>query len=174
MTQDMSLWAHTRNAWPLLHPDGTITTQIVHSVRVPRGTESPTPSLSRGGLTTTVRRFLSTFALRPTEGFGYDATNIYGIDYKSAYASTVGSVEGIAKPLLQMGMTGNYEFFMAETIFEQAKSIDKTLAYVEGATHVFTPCTACALAQGKPANYYGDTVKTLFDYVDGWLSSGRF
>ena len=89
MTQDMSLWAHTRNAWPLLHPDGTITTEIVHSVRVPRGTQSPTPSLSGSGLTTTVRRFLSTFALRTTEEFGYDASSIYGIDYKSSYSNAV-------------------------------------------------------------------------------------
>ena len=174
-TQDLTLWSHTRNAWPLLHPDGTTTTEVIQSVRVPRGTESPTPSLSRGGLTTTVRRFLSTFALRPTEGFGYDASSIRGIDYTSAYASTVGSVEGIAKPLLQMGMTGSYEYFMAETVREHAKSTDKTLAYVEGAVHNFTPCKECAVAKGLPANYYGDTVKTLFDYVDGWLSkSGRF
>jgi hypothetical protein len=60
-------------------------------------------------------------------------------------------------------------------IRDHAKSADKTLAYVEGATHGFTPCTACAIAQGKPANYYGDTVKTLFDYIDKWLSKpGRF
>ena len=74
-----------------------------------------------------------------------------------------------------MGMTGSHEYFSAETIREHAKSADKTLAYVEGATHGFTPCKACAVAQGKPENYYGDTVKTLFDYIDGWLSKpGRF
>jgi hypothetical protein len=69
-----------------------------------------------------------------------------------------------------MGMTGSHEFFSAETFYEHAKSTDKTLAYVEGATHGFSPCTACAVAQGKPEDYYGDTVKTLFDYIDGWLS----
>jgi hypothetical protein len=174
-TQDMSLWAHTRNAWPLLHPDGTVTTEIIHSVRVPRGGENPTPNLSRGALTTSVRRFLSNFALRPTEKFGYDATSISGIDYTSGYATTVGSAEGITKPLLQMGMTGSHEYFMAETVREHAKSADKTLAYVEGATHNFTPCKPCAIAKGLPENYYGDTVKTLFDYIDGWLSKpGRF
>jgi pimeloyl-ACP methyl ester carboxylesterase len=170
MTQDMSLWAHTRNAWPLLHPDGTITTEIVHSVRVPRDTESPSPSLVGAGLVTTVRNFLSTFALRPTDEFGYDASSIYGIDYKATYSNAVFSVENITKPLLQMGMTGSHEYFSAETIRNHAKSADKTLAYVEGATHNFTPCKACAVAQGKPENYYGDTVKTLFDYIDGWLS----
>jgi pimeloyl-ACP methyl ester carboxylesterase len=175
MTQDMSLWAHTRNAWPLLHPDGTTTTEIVHSVRVPRGTQSPSPSLFESGLVTTVHSFLNTFALRATEEFGYDASSFKGIDYKSSYANAVNSVESITKPLLQMGMTGSHEYFSSETIRDHAKSADKTLAYVEGATHNFTPCTACAVAKGLPENYYGDTVKTLFNYIDGWLSKpGRF
>jgi pimeloyl-ACP methyl ester carboxylesterase len=172
---DLTLWAHTRNAWPLLHPDGTITTEVVHSVRVPTFLESPTPSYSRGSLTTTVRRFLGTMAIRPTEGFGYDASSIYGVDYKSSYENTVKGLEGITKPLLQMGMTGNFEYFMSETMREHAKSADKRLAYVEGAVHGFTPCTKCAAARGLPENYYGDTVKTLFDYIDNWLSQpGRF
>jgi hypothetical protein len=52
---------------------------------------------------------------------------------------------------------------------------DKQMVAVEGATHGFTPCTACAVAQGLPANAYGDTVKRLFDFVDGWLNKpGRF
>jgi len=173
--QDMSLWAHTHNAWPLLHPDGTITTEIVHSVRVPTGGQSRTPSLVRGAVRTTVRTFLSTWAVRTSADFGYDASTIHGIDFQSNYANTVGAVEGISAPLLQTGNTGSNEYFMAETAREHAKSTDKTLAYLEGATHDFQPCTKCALAQGKPANYYGDTVKTLFDYVDGWLSKpGRF
>jgi pimeloyl-ACP methyl ester carboxylesterase len=175
MTQDMSVWAHTRNPWPLLHPDGTITTEIVHSVRVPRGTQSPSPLLFGSGLVTTVHSFLNTFAFRTTEDFGYDASSIRGIDYKSGYSNAVVSVENITKPLLQMGMTGSHEYFSAETIRDHAKSADKTLAYVEGATHGFTPCTACAVAKGLPENYYGDTVKTLFNYIDGWLSKpGRF
>jgi len=174
-TSDLSMWAHTRNAWPLLHPDGTVTNGIVYSVRVPRGTESPSISYSKGSMTTSVHRFLNTLAIRPTEGFGYDASNIYGIDWKSGYENTVVSVEGVTKPLLQLGMTGSYEYFAAETIREHAKSVDKTLAYVEGATHGFTPCKECAVAKGLPENYYGDTLKTLFNYVDGWLSKpGRF
>jgi pimeloyl-ACP methyl ester carboxylesterase len=175
MTADMSLWAHTRSAWPLLHPDGTVTTEIVHSVRVPRGTQSPSPSLFAAGLVTTVRSFLCTFALRTTKEFGYDGSSFYGIDYESSYSNAVSDVENITKPLLQMGMTGSHEYFSAETIREHAKSADKTLAYVEGATHNFTPCKACAVAQGKAENYYGDTLKTMMDYMDGWLSKpGRF
>lgn len=173
--QDISLQAHTRNAWPLLHPDGTVTTEIIHSVRTPRSTESQTPSLARGGIQTTVRRFLNTWAVRTTPGYGYDATSISGIDYASTYDDLPESIQGITKPLLQMGMTGSYEYFGVETAREHAKTVDKTLAYVEGATHGFTPCKECAVAKGFPEDHYGDTVKTLYNYVDGWLSKpGRF
>jgi hypothetical protein len=182
-TQDLSLFTHTRNRWLLLTKGGIKGPQIIYTVRVPQNTASPTPTLENGGLTTTVRRFLNTFAVRVTDGYGYDEDSITGIDYESNYNSAPSAVAGVTVPLLQLGMTGNYEFFMAETIFEHAtKTPDKTLAYVEGATHVFTPCMACAVAQGLPETAYGDpkkpdepgTIKTLFDYVDGWLSAGRF
>jgi hypothetical protein len=173
--QDMRLQAHTRNAWPLLHPDGSITTEIVHSVRVPRALESLTPSLNRGAITTTVRRFLNTYAVRTTPEYGFTADSLRGIDYHSSYAIELNSIEGITKPLLQMGMTGSHEFFIAETVREHAKSSDKSLAFVEGAVHGFGPCKECALAKGLPENYYGDTIKTLYDYIDGWLTKpGRF
>ncbi len=173
--QDMRLQAHTRNAWPLLHPDGSVTTEVVHSVRVPRAMESVTPSLNRGAITTTVRRFLNTYAVRTTPEYGFTADTLRGIDYHSSYAIELNSIEGITKPLLQMGMTGSHEFFIAETVREHAKSTDKTLAFVEGAVHGFGPCKECAVAKGLPENYYGDTIKTLFDYIDGWLSKpGRF
>jgi hypothetical protein len=167
-TQDLRLWSHTRKAYPLLRPDGSTVTQVIHSVRVPENVASPTPSLTTGGLTTTVRRFLSTFAVRATDGYGYDADSMTGIDYASSYNSTPSSVAGVTVPLLELGMTGHWEFFMQETIFEHAKSSDKTLAFVEGALHNFTACTKCP---GK----FGDTEKTTFDYVDKWLGSpGRF
>jgi len=52
-----------------------------------------------------------------------------------------------------------------EIVFDHLGSKDKTLAFVEGAVHTFTPC--------RPE--YGDTVKRAFDYVDAWLGKpGRF
>ena len=113
--------------------------------------------------------------MRPQQNFGYDGSSVYGVDWSSGYENTVNGVEGVTTPLLQVGLTGSFEFFIAETVREHAKSSDKTLAYVEGATHGFSPCTACALAKGQPANYYGDTTKTLYDFVDNWLAKpGRF
>lgn len=172
--QDTELMQHTRGEWPLLHANGRVTNEVIYTVRVPRGKESPTP-YERHALKTTVRTFLSTYSVRTTADYRYDATAFHGVDFNSSYGLTINNVEGISKPLLQMGMTGSYEFFYAETAREHAKSTDKTLAYVEGAVHGFTPCKECAVAKGLPADYYGDTVKTLFDYMDGWLSkAGRF
>ncbi len=44
---------------------------------------------------------------------------------------------GVSAPLLVMGMTGGYEFLAAEIIHENTPKVtDKTIAFVEGATHV--------------------------------------
>jgi hypothetical protein len=68
-------------------------------------------------------------------------------------------------------MTGHWEFMSAETIYEHAKSADKTLVYVEGALHGYSTCKPCEKSPGQ----FGDTQKTTYDYVDGWLSKkGRF
>ena len=170
-TEDIKLMSHTHEAWPLLRPDGSIVTQIVYSVRVPEDTTSLTPSLEKGALKTTVRTFLSSFAIRVNDDYGYDEDSVHGVDWTSSYSSPPGNVEGIAVPLLTMGMTGHYEYLAAETIYKNAKSPDKTLVFVEGASHGYTTCTKCEKYPGQ----YGDTMKTIYDYVDGWLSKkGRF
>jgi hypothetical protein len=170
-SQDPQLLSHTREARPLLHKDGRVTTEIVHTVRVPENMSSTTPSLQRGALRTTVRHFLATFAVRVGNDFGYDESAIRGVDWASSYTTPPGSVEHIKVPLLTMGMTGHWEFLAAEVAYDHARSADKSIAFVEGATHVYTPCDACAKTPGE----FGDTVRTLYDYVDGWLSKpGRF
>jgi hypothetical protein len=165
-SQDVSLMAHTRQAWPLLHADGTVTTQIVPTVRVPENVRSQSPSLLRGALKTTVRSYLNNYAIRTTADFGYDSDSVHGVDWRSSYASPPGNVQGVAVPLLVLGMTGHWEFLAAETIYNLAKSRDKTLAFVEGATHLYTTCTKC---EPKPGAY-GDTLKTTYDAIDRWLA----
>lgn len=172
--QDIRLLSQTKAAWPLLHADGRVTNEIIHTVRVPKGVKSPSP-LEGNALVTTVKGFLSTFSIRAQPDFGYDATGVHGVDFSSSYGATYNNIGGISKPLLQMGFTGSYEFSFAEGARERATAKDKTLAYVEGAVHGFAPCKECALAHGLPENGYGDTIKTLYDYIDGWLSKpGRF
>lgn len=169
--QDVNLMAHTGKTWPLIHPDGSITNEIVHTVRVPEGTSNPTPSYNSGTLKVTVRSFLSTFAVRTTPDFGYDADSVKGIDWSSSYSVPPGSVRGIKVPTLVMGMTGHWEYLAAETIYENSASGDKSIAFVEGATHGYMPCKKCEKTPGQ----FGDTIKTIYDYADKWLSKpGRF
>lgn len=167
---DMRLFAHTEKAWPLLHSDGSTTTEVVHSVRVPTLTANPSHTL-KAALKTTVTSYLSTYAIRVTNDYGYDETSMRGVEWTSSWASNPGNVEGVTVPFLTLGMTGSYESSMAETVHNHTKSADKTLVYVEGATHGYPTCKKCEKTPGQ----YGDTVKTIYDYVDGWLSkSGRF
>jgi hypothetical protein len=68
-------------------------------------------------------------------------------------------------------MTGSYEGWVGEMIYELAKSSDKELAFIDGATHGYTTCKPCEKTPGQ----FGDTEKTTYDYADKWLSKpGRF
>ncbi|WP_395397713.1 hypothetical protein WBP07_24540 [Novosphingobium sp. BL-8A] len=170
-SQDVALMAHTRKAWPLLHSGGRMTNEVVHTVRVPQNTRSQTPSLMQGALKTTVRNYLNSYAIRTAPDFGYDETSVHGVDWTSTYASPPGNVQGVSAPLLVMGMTGHWEYLASETIYELAHSRDKSIAFVEGATHMYDTCKECERQPGE----FGDTQKTTYDYIDTWLSKpGRF
>jgi len=176
---DSRLLSHTRHPWPLLRPDGSTVTQVIYSVR-PAGAPSrrggpPSPQPGQrggfGGQQFTVREFLNTYAIRVADDFGYGEDFVRGVDWSSNYACAPGNVKGIGVPLLTMGMTGSDEYLSAELIYQNAKSADKTIAFVEGASHGFTTCTRCERIPGQ----FGDTQKTLYDYLDQWLSQkGRF
>jgi Protein of unknown function (DUF1749) len=171
-TQDQRLLSRSLAAWPLVHKDGSVTTEIIRSVRPATNTQNLSRSMARGALKTSVRGFLSSYATRVTSEFGFGETSeIRGIDWRSNYANSPGNVESISAPILALGMTGGWEGLAAETIYDHAKSPDKSLAFIEGATHLYTPCTRCEQTPGQ----YGDTIKTTYDYIDGWLSKpGRF
>lgn len=170
-SQDVRLLSHSQRAWPLVHADGSVTTTIIHSVRKADDRQNPSPSMIRGALKTTVRNFLSSYAIRTTSEFGYDEDSIRGIEWTSTYASPPGNVEGIGVPLLALGMTGHWEGLAAETIYVHARSADKSIAFIEGASHMYTPCKECEKNPGQ----FGDTMKLTYDYIDGWLGKrGRF
>jgi hypothetical protein len=170
--QDIRLLSHTRKAWPLLHADGSITTQIIPCVRRAKNDKSFTDSYRMGAIKSTVRTYLNSSAVRTTDSYGYNEDSIQGIDWLSSYNCTPGNVMGMSAPLLVMGMTAGYEFLAAEIIYENAKKItDKTIAFVEGATHNYDTAKDCEEYPGQ----FGDTMKTLYDYVDKWLiQKGRF
>lgn len=170
--QDPSLMSHTIGAWPLLHADGSVETTIVHTVRKPVNLDgSVTGQMNIATLSTTVRNYLKNFAIKVDDDFSYDATSIHGVDWSSNYSTSAGNVKGISVPLLTMGMTGSWEYLSVETIFNNAKSKDKSIAFVEGANHLYQTCTTCEQYPGQ----YGDTVTTLFNHIDQWISKpGRF
>ena len=163
--QDIRFMSVTREPHTLLHGDGSETCDLIHSLRKPENDISFTQSYGEGAQITSVKSYLSLFALRTGNDYGFDKSSVYGIDWDSNYNCTTGNIKHLTCPLLVMGMTGGWEFAASETIFENAASPDKTLAYVEGADHFFRPCTNLEYFPGQ----FGDTTKTTYDYVDKWI-----
>lgn len=169
--QDLRLLSHTKRAWPLLHGDGSVTNEVVRSVRAPMKADAKSDGLD-AAMTTTVRGFLSACAIRTTDDYTICADGFRGVDWTSNINNPIGNSEGIAVPTLLMGMTGSWEYLAAEEIYAHIASADKQLAFVEGASHMFF---ADPDAEKYNNTRYGDTVKALFDYVDKWISTkGRF
>ena len=165
--QDLSLLSHTKKAWPVIKADGSIRKEVVKSVRAPFGMIGSSERMT-ASLNTTVRGFLSTCAIRTDEDFRVNADGLQGVHWNSNINSPIGNIEGISVPSLFMGMTGSYEYLAAEEIYNHSAASDKTIAFVEGAGHNFTPDKD---AEKYNKTSYGDTVKKLFDYVDGWLNA---
>jgi hypothetical protein len=144
----------------LLRNDGTITTEIVHSVYVAN------PKFARdnmrfatGTKVYTLRSFLSANAIRARD-------SIEDIDYCSTNNSTVCAVQAISVPVMFAAMGAHYFIRDNERLYDMAKSSDKDFLVIEGAVHGFTPCTACEKTKGQ----YSNSVMNLFDYVAKWIN----
>lgn len=170
-SQDVNYLSRTTYAWPLLKKGGNVTTEVVQTVRVPVNFESMADQYMQGALKTTITRFLPTFAIRTAHDFAVNATGFAGIDWDSSSMVPRSAVKGITVPLLAMGMTGHWEFLNAESIYLASPSSDKSIAFVEGAQHTINTCTDCEKYSGE----FGDTLKTAYDHMAGWLGEeGRF
>jgi hypothetical protein len=155
----------------LLHKNSSTTTQIVPTVRVPSNFDSFADHFIMGAVHTTVQSFLVTFAIRLNSTFGYNDTDLCGIDYASSQTAPQASIAGVHVPTLFMGMTGHYEYLTAEKIYLNSPASDKRIAFVEGAQHRFQTRTECERYPGE----FGDTVTTMFDFIAGWAQGeGRF
>lgn len=169
--EDTRFLAHTTHAWPLLHNGGTNSTQVVHSVRVPTAIGSFASKFYDGAIKSSINRFLETLAIRVNNEFEYLPDGFKGIEWNSSQTAPISSAAGVSVPILAMGMTGHWEYLNAEKIYLNSGSNDKSIAFVEGASHTINVCTECELYSGQ----YGDTVKTCFDHIDQWLhQKGRF
>lgn len=164
--QDVRLLSHTKGEWPLIHADGSVTVGVIPSLRKPREAKPFTGMYGMGAMNTTVKAYLASQVIRSTADYGYDETHIYGVDWDSSYCCTPGNMRLVHAPLLLVGLTAGYEFLASECIYEMAASEDKTLAFVEGATHMVWPAKECEEFPGQ----FGDTVKTTFEYAAAWLS----
>lgn len=167
--QDTKYLHHTTQPWTLLRKNGTVN-RVIESVRVPASFVDYHDNWENGALKTSIRRYLSTLAIR-VKNLKITADNLFGIDHHSSQTAPLGNIQGIKVPLLNMGMTGHYEFLWAEKLHLKATSNDTAIAFVEGAQHGIITCTECESYPGE----FGDTATTCFDYVAGWLTKkGRF
>ena len=161
--QDISLLGRTSVPQPLLHADGSLTIEIVHTTRPPEDAV-PSSRYHRGASLTTVRTLLEQ-QLRFDEDFGYDECNMWGLDDNFNYLSTRANVKGITVPLLCQGNSASHEFVNTEFNFVAAASADKEIFITEGSCHDYYPVD----------KKYGDTLTITCNYIADWLAKpGRF
>jgi hypothetical protein len=155
------VWCCTTRPEKLLKNDGSISTEVVRSVRVstPKNAKADA-SLDGGALFLTVKSFLSANAIRSK-----DALN--DIDICSSNNSTICAVQSITVPILVMSMGGHYFIKDGETIFNLSASKDKDFIVVEGAVHGMTPCKPCSEHTGVS---YDNATRNLYDYVATWAN----
>jgi pimeloyl-ACP methyl ester carboxylesterase len=157
----LAYFSATTRPSKLLKNDGTVKDDaIVHSVA------KGDPTLAKrhltyidGTRTLTLKSFLSANAIRSKNSKD-------DIDICSSNNSTICAVQQISVPVMFAAM-GAY-FFVGdnERMFDLAKSKDKDLVTIEGATHGFTPCVPC----GPTPDAYANSVKNLFDYAAAWIN----
>ncbi len=163
--QDLSLFSHTKNEYDLVHADGSVSHGIIHSLRKPRGNKSMTPVFGLSTLVSTVKTYLTNSVVLATDEYEITETGVKGIDWDSSYCCTPGNIQYIKVPTLIMGMTGGYEFLASELLYEKSGSKDKSIAFIEGASHMLTTAKECERFPGE----FKDTTVTLFNYVASWL-----
>ena len=157
---DTSILCCTKKPQKLLKNDGTISTEIVHSVRPPDLTRAALNGTFNDGVRVlTLTSFLSANAIRATDSLDYSK-----IDWCSSNNSVPCALRNITSPVLITAMGAHYFVSDSEYFLEQAKSTDKDFITIEGAVHGITPCTDC---QGGP---YNNSVKNFFDYVAKWTN----
>ena len=147
--QDIRLMSRTQRPHLLLHPDGSRTEEIIHSLRQPENPNSFTNSFWEGARFLSVKTYLNSYAVRTADDYGFDDCHMWGVEWESTYNCPPGNVAHIDAPTLVMGMTAGWEFLASETIYDMAASKDKTIAFVEGATHKFTPAHHLENSQGS-------------------------
>jgi hypothetical protein len=145
----------------LLRNDGTIVRQPISSVWVAQPRLRDLHMTFDGGTKIlSIRSFLSANAVRSTN-------SLDGIDDCSSNNSTTCAVQSIGVPQLFTAMGAHYFVRDVEREYDLSKAKDKDFIVIEGATHFFTPCTACEKTPGQ----YSNTTRNLFDYIRTWVNA---
>jgi hypothetical protein len=157
----IALMNATQRPQRLLRNDGSVATEIVRSVIVPDHRIVPTAlSFGLGTKVLSLRSFLSANAVRARNSADE-------IDHCTANNSTNCAVQSISVPVLFAAMGAFVLVRDNEMLFDQAKSADKELIYIEGANHNFTGCTPCERTPGQYQNILGN----FFDYAARWINA---
>jgi pimeloyl-ACP methyl ester carboxylesterase len=161
---DFSMSVHPGTIRPqkLIKNDGSISTEIVRSVRVAATNSAKLDkTLSNGTKFLTLTSFLSANAIRA-------ADSMAEIDWCTSNNSTPCALRQISVPILITAMGGHYFIADNEIHYEVAASKDKEFLVIEGAVHGQTPCDACSKVTGQS---YSNATKNLYDYVAKWANA---
>jgi hypothetical protein len=161
MDFSMSVHPGTVRSQKLIKNDGTISAEIVRSVRVAVDNAKLDKTLSNGTMFLTVNSFLSANAIRAKD-------SITDIDWCSSNNSTPCALRQITVPILVAAMGGHYFIADNEIHYDVAASADKDFVVIEGAVHGQTPCEACSKVTGQS---YSNATKNLYDYVAQWTNA---
>lgn len=160
---DTRLLSRTSRERDLLHSDGSITHEIVHTTRKPEDSVHSN-RYNGGAASTTVLSFLKE-EMRFSDDFGYNDRTIWGIDEDFVFYSTRENFKYIHVPVLFQGNSASHEFINMEISYENAASPDKTYIASEGSNHDYSPVDP----------RYEGILDRVCDYFDVWLSRpGRF
>jgi len=165
---DFSMSVHPSSVRPqkLIKDDGTISTEIVRSVRVGLAQNRQLDrTLENGTMFLTLKSFLSANAIRAKD-------SMVEIDWCSSNNSTPCALREISVPLLITAMGGHYFIADNEIHYVVAASRDKDYVVIEGAVHGQTGCEPCSKITGKS---YANATKNHYDYIVQWArGAGRF
>ena len=145
----------------ILKNDGTIVTQIVHSIEPPHPNRIKTNrSFEIGTKVLTIKSYLSTNAIKSTNSFD-------GVDWCSVNNSSMCNVQSIKAPTLIVAMGAYHLLADEERLFEKSAAADKDYIVVEGGTLGYTGCRDC----GAPPENFSNAEKNNFDYVAKWANA---
>ena len=155
-----SVHGATRAPAKLLKNDGSISEEVIETVRAPLPDRAESDATMDGVRLLTIESFLGANAIRGSD-------SLDGIDWCSSNNSTVCAVQSISAPVLVAAAQGHYFIRDGEQIHDLSASASKDFIVVEGMNHSLAPCKPCAELTGGD---YGNATDNLFDYIATWTN----